>query len=1029
MNKQIKKVLLSLLAAGCALSVAACAKTKTLTKEEAEAQLDGFTLPDNITQEVGSEYAVPSLAVFGEGGVEYSASVSASCGGKEVKIVDGKIKLDEVREYTLTYTVEYKGYTFIKTMSVGVTDTGKPIVSIKGTTAKHKVNEETSLPEYEIFEIGGIQSETVEIYDPAGNKTDGSDGKFTPSMRGKYRMVVKATDTSGNTAEAETFFYVSGDRSEFDAVENFEEGMNENFLFGEGLDFHLKETDGNSYASVSLGNMWPHVVFDKDAFKGYMAKGYDQLHLSLWGSNESSHLFYYEKAPDTYVYGELNKGVKTEFFIPAADLEYMLGNDGIFELIFLNDNPNETVDLNIDDIYGVFTGETLKQQTAYDVSALAESTIPGVGILSYKAYKDGELAAQGNASDKFTPQEDGKYIVEFPLSDNRGTARIFCNVVTAADSIGFETGTSSALEFKECSAELSEAHATEGAKSLKLSVSVSQGYPTIKISRYFLENVFANSEALAFDVFLDCTVAHDGYYEYAAGKYEYFHHESASALTVVIKKEALDFLRSANMEFLEYVIINVDAVNESFSFYIDNFRGMEIREDAYYISQTDSFKITAQGIKKIYLNGEDITLHAKIGESGAELSAQILKDLTGLNTMIVTAESGESICKLEVIGDKLSFEDGNLTSALSFSEVEKVNVALDFPSDGTKSLHLVISQNAGFPKIKIDRRFLENVFANTEADVLCFEVRAYLAQKAHEGYYEYGEGADYHVDRFTIQPNQTMTISVKREALEYLKAGQKTTLDIVILNSDSMNEPFELFLDNFRGVKQIAEETTVYVCEGAEFQIEGAKGVMINGTDVTAETILSQNSVKLPSALLKKFSETLMVIVSTDGTSALYTLNVIGDKLSFEDGKLTSALSFSEVEKVNVALDFPSDGTKSLHLVISQNAGFPKIKIDRRFLENVFANTEADVLCFEVRAYLAQKAHEGYYEYGEGADYHVDRFTIQPNQTMTISVKREALEYLKAGQKTTLDIVILNSDSMNEPFELFLDNFRGEKAA
>ena len=89
-------------------------------------------------------------------------------------------------------------------------------------------------------------------------------------------------------------------------------------------------------------------------------------------------------------------------------------------------------------------------------------------------------------------------------------------------------------------------------------------------------------------------------------------------------------------------------------------------------------------------------------------------------------------------------------------------MALDFPSDGTKSLHLVISQTAGFPKIKIDRRFLENVFANTEADVLCFEVRAYLAQKAHEGYYEYGEGADYHVDRFTIQPNQTMTISVKR---------------------------------------------------------------------------------------------------------------------------------------------------------------------------------------------------------------------------------------------------------------------------
>ena len=55
---------------------------------------------------------------------------------------------------------------------------------------------------------------------------------------------------------------------------------------------------------------WPHVVFDKGAFDGYMAKGYDKLHLTLWGSNVSSHQFYYEKAKDVYTYGELKAGKK-----------------------------------------------------------------------------------------------------------------------------------------------------------------------------------------------------------------------------------------------------------------------------------------------------------------------------------------------------------------------------------------------------------------------------------------------------------------------------------------------------------------------------------------------------------------------------------------------------------------------------------------------------------------------------------------------------------------------------------------------
>ena len=167
MNKQLKKVLFALLAAGCVLSAAACTETKAFTREEAEAQLDGFIVPESVTQEIGSEYAIPKVVVFDSDGGEHTPEVSAKCGDKTAEIVGGKLRLEKLQEYTLTYTLEYKGFTFEKVLRVSVTDTGKPIISVDGSTAKHRVNEEMTLPEYEVYDAGGIASETIEIYDPS----------------------------------------------------------------------------------------------------------------------------------------------------------------------------------------------------------------------------------------------------------------------------------------------------------------------------------------------------------------------------------------------------------------------------------------------------------------------------------------------------------------------------------------------------------------------------------------------------------------------------------------------------------------------------------------------------------------------------------------------------------------------------------------------------------------------------------------------------------------------------------------------
>lgn len=1024
MNKQLKKVLLALLAAGCVLSAAACTETKAFTREEAEAQLDGFIVPESVTQEIGSEYAIPKVVVFDSDGGEHTPEVSAKCGDKTAEIVGGKLRLEKLQEYTLTYTLEYKGFTFEKVLRVSVTDTGKPIISVDGSTAKHRVNEEMTLPEYEVYDAGGIASETIEIYDPSDNKTSGAvDGKFMPSERGRYRMVITATDTSGNSDSAQTYFYVSGERAEFDGLEDFEEGLDDGFLSGEGLSFKLEEKDGNFYASTGMDAFWPHVVFDKGAFDGYMAKGYDKLHLTLWGSNVSSHQFYYEKAKDVYTYGELKAGEKTELYIPAADLEYMLGNEGIFELIFLNEVPNEKFELCIDDIYGVFDGGYLKQEAEYSPAELLKKEIPDANLTSFKAYKDGTETAHGGAADKFKPASDGAYTLEYALEGGRGTARIVYNVVTNATDIGFEDGMSSALAFDQCTAELSDEHVTEGRKSLKLTATAAQGYPTLKFSRYFLENVFKEKEAFAFDLYFGGAKSHEAYYEYASGKYQYFTHTASSSLTVVVKREALDFLRDEDSEFLEYVILNVEGSNEEFSFWIDNLRGADVTRQAYYTHQTEACKIVAEGIKKLYLDGADVTARATITATDATLPASLLTEI-GRSELLVIAEGGDLVCTLEVIGEKLGFEDGNESLALSFSDVMKTNVALDFPTEGTKSLHVEVGADNGYPTLKIDRRFLENVFANTEINFLCIDVTPYLVDKAHNDcYYEYAKNQ---YGRFDIKPNQAFTLKIKRETLEFLKAENKATLDIVIFNNGDLNEAFELFLDNFRGVKEIAETQTVYQCEGVTFAVNGAKSVSLGGKNVTANATIGDKQATLSAAALKGLSGKQEVIIGTAEGNYLYTVNVIGDKLSFEDGEIGPVISFADVTQTNVAGDFPTDGVKSLRMKVGTNNGYPNLKIDARFLENVFADAEVNFLCIDGRPYLAKNAHGGYYEYASGQ---YDRFTINPDQSFTLKIKRETLEFLKANNKATLDIVILNeAGGSNEEFELFLDNFRGEKA-
>lgn len=331
---------------------------------------------------------------------------------------------------------------------------------------------------------------------------------------------------------------------------------------------------------------------------------------------------------------------------------------------------------------------------------------------------------------------------------------------------------------------------------------------------------------------------------------------------------------------------------------------------AYYTHQTEACKIVAEGIKKLYLDGADITARATITATDATLPASLLTEI-GRSELLVIAEGGDLVCTLEVIGEKLGFEDGNESLALSFSDVMKTNVALDFPTEGTKSLHVEVGADNGYPTLKLDRKFLENVFANTENDALCFDLRAYLAKKTHEAYFECASGKYQY---FTISPDKTITVTIERAVLDFLKAGNKNTLDIVMLNAGDANESFELFFDNFRGVKAAAH--TYYTGSGTPFEINvsGIKKLILNGTDVTGEAQLAAAKATLPAGLLKSAAGINELLVISDAGDWIYRLEVIGDSLSFEGGNIPSALMFDGIAKTNVAGISPTDGVKSLHL-------------------------------------------------------------------------------------------------------------------
>ena len=107
MRKKIAIVLLSIMTA-CAVMMGC---EEVLSKEQAFDELDGFSAAKTATVEMGSNYTVLPVVAFGADGKEYTAAVTVTVGGQSVEVKDGTFAVTKPDDYTVTYTIEYKGYT------------------------------------------------------------------------------------------------------------------------------------------------------------------------------------------------------------------------------------------------------------------------------------------------------------------------------------------------------------------------------------------------------------------------------------------------------------------------------------------------------------------------------------------------------------------------------------------------------------------------------------------------------------------------------------------------------------------------------------------------------------------------------------------------------------------------------------------------------------------------------------------------------------------------------------------------------
>ena len=290
MKKRFAMTILSVMMFVCAVAFfVACAT------ESAQKEFTGFNVNASAQAEAGTEYVFETPEVMCEG-KKADVSVTVSFGGKAIAHDGIKVYLENVGEYTITYTASCDGATDTRTTALTSTDTTAPIIA--STLPQNlRIEEEIALTDYIAFkEKSGIKQETYTVMDTtAETPAELEEGQFdaettrlciTDEAVEEITVHISVEDNVGLKSERDIVIGIMP-LSPYGGLTFDHEWYTASVLGGNNMAYDVTTTQMDGYTAITstFTGSWPSFSIESESLKTLAAFDYITLrHQVEYGS-------------------------------------------------------------------------------------------------------------------------------------------------------------------------------------------------------------------------------------------------------------------------------------------------------------------------------------------------------------------------------------------------------------------------------------------------------------------------------------------------------------------------------------------------------------------------------------------------------------------------------------------------------------------------------------------------------------------------------------------------------------------------
>ena len=282
MKKRFAMTILSVMMFVCAVAFfVACAT------ESAQKEFTGFNVNASAQAEAGTEYVFETPEVMCEG-KKADVSVTVSFGGKAIAHDGVKVYLENVGEYTITYTASCDGATDTRTTALTSTDTTAPIIA--STLPQNlRIEEEIVLTDYIAFkEKSGIKQATYTVMDTtAETPAELEEGQFDAETTKLYitdeaveeiTVHISVEDNVGLKSERDIVIGIMP-LSPYGGLTFDHEWYTASVLGGNNMayDVTTKQMDGYTAITSTFTGSWPSFSIESESLKTLAAFDYITL--------------------------------------------------------------------------------------------------------------------------------------------------------------------------------------------------------------------------------------------------------------------------------------------------------------------------------------------------------------------------------------------------------------------------------------------------------------------------------------------------------------------------------------------------------------------------------------------------------------------------------------------------------------------------------------------------------------------------------------------------------------------------------